>query len=176
MAMPSRAVLVNGVLFQAAWFACVLGGANNVIWPGVGVVLLLIVSLANAPTLRHDAQLALLLVPTGWVLDSAWIATGVLDYHGASVAPAWIVLMWLALGLTINHSMAFFRDRPWLGSLAVLGAAPLSYFAGERLGAVIVPEPARLIIVALVWAVLFFCVFSFARVRSKRWLAAGATG
>lgn len=169
MAMPSKAIMMNGVLFQGTWFACVLGGGHGLIWPGIGSVLLLIVSLANVPSLRHDLLLALVLVPVGWCLDTLWIVTGVLDYHGATVAPAWIVLMWLAVALTINHSLALFRDRPWLGALAVLGAAPLSYLAGERLGAVNVPDPRMLAVVAVAWSLLFLLLFRHSREQLPAW-------
>ncbi|MEK9940662.1 MAG: DUF2878 family protein, partial [Methylotenera sp.] len=33
-------LIINFVLFQLAWFACVLGAANSQPWLGVGVTLL----------------------------------------------------------------------------------------------------------------------------------------
>ena len=166
MANVSKKNVINGVLFQGTWFACVLGGAQGLFWPGAAMVAAMIFSLANAPSLRHDLLLALVLVPVGGLLDTGWIMLGVLDYHSAALAPTWIILMWLAVALTINHSLAFFRDRPWLGAAAVLGAAPLSYLAGERFGAVTVPEPWWLIAISLSWGLLFLLLFRHARARS----------
>lgn len=168
-AAMNKATIINGVLFQATWFACVLGGANGWFWPGVLGVLALIVSLSQSPALRHDALLAMVLLPVGTALDTLWIKTGILDFNGASIAPAWIILMWLAVALTVNHSLAFFRDRPLFGALAVLGAAPLSYLAGARLGAVVIPEPALLAVIAVTWAVLFYGVFRFACYKLPAW-------
>ncbi|GIS96918.1 MAG: hypothetical protein CM1200mP24_02020 [Gammaproteobacteria bacterium] len=34
-----------------------------------------------------------------------WVAIGILDYHGLDVAPVWIVILWCALGLSINKCM-----------------------------------------------------------------------
>lgn len=168
----TKATILNAVLFQTAWFACVLGGAHGWFWPGAVLVFALIVSLSHSPALRHDALLALVLVPVGALLDTLWIQTGILDFNGADFAPAWIILMWLAVALTINHSLAFFRDRPLLGALAVLGAAPLSYLAGERLGAVNIPHPQLLLVIALTWAALFYSVFRFASYKLPAWSAA----
>ncbi|MFK7915382.1 MAG: DUF2878 domain-containing protein [Pseudomonadales bacterium] len=170
-----RATIINAVLFQATWFACVLGGAYGWFWPGVLGVLALILSLSHSPALRHDALIAMVLMPVGAVLDTIWIKVGILDFNGAAVAPAWIILMWLAVALTVNHSLAFFRDRPLFGALAVLGAAPLSYLAGARLGAVVIPEPALLAVIALTWAVLFYAVFRFACYKLPAWSEATAS-
>lgn len=167
----TKANILNAVLFQAIWFACVLGGAHGWFWPGALGVLLLILSLAPSPALRHDALLATLLMPIGALLDTLWIHTGVLDFNGAAIAPAWIILMWLAVALTINHSLEFFRDRPLLGAAAVFCAAPLSYLAGERLGAVIVPDPILLVAVSTTWAVLFYGAFRFACYKLPNWSA-----
>ena len=167
--MFTKSNLLNAVLFQACWFACVVGGAYGLFWRGVLAVLLLILSLANAPSLRQDVLLAVVLVPVGWLLDTSWVVAGILDYPGRVVAPSWIVLLWLAVALTINHSLSVFRDRPLLGALAVLVAAPLSYFAGARLGAVRLPDPNLLPIVSLTWALLFYLVFRHSQRRLPTW-------
>ena len=96
-----------------------------------------------------------------------------LDYGGAvlalpfglTIAPAWIVMLWLAVGLSIRHSLIFLVNRPLLGALLVGGGSPLSYLAGESFGAVEIPSMGGLMILAGVWIVLFFAVFSCAKTR-----------
>ena len=68
----------------------------------------------------------------GFCLDTLWIRVGVLDYAGASVAPVWIVLLWVGVGLSVNHSLAPFGARPWVGGLLAGLTAPVSYLGGER--------------------------------------------
>jgi hypothetical protein len=166
----NRATIINAVLFQLVWFACVVGGGSyGWFWPGVVATLALIVSVRNASTVRHDVLLAMVLTPAGWMLDTLWIYLGVLDFHGLPVAPSWIVLLWLSLALSINHSLAFFRDRPLVGAVAVMLTAPLSYLAGERLGAVLVPDVMRLGWISLAWGVLFYGVFRVACSQLPSW-------
>jgi len=155
--------LANAVLFQGAWFACVLGGAAGTSVWGAGAVAGLLAFAAVRDRLRSDLVYAAAGASVGFALDTLWIQAGVLDYSGAAVAPAWIVLLWAGVGLTLNHSMAPFAQRPWLGAALAGASAPLSYLGGERLGAVVVPEPVLLIVVAIAWMLLFGVAFRIAR-------------
>jgi len=154
--------LLNAALFQVAWFACVLGGArDSSVWGLVSVSALLVFALA-APTRRSDLAMGVAAAAVGFLVDTLWIRTGILDYQGATVAPWWIVLLWVGVGLTINHSLALFKARPWLGGVLAGASAPLSYLAGERLGAVTIADPWLLPVVSLVWAALFVVAFTVA--------------
>jgi hypothetical protein len=155
--------LLNAALFQGAWFACVLGGAAGTSAWGAGAVAGLLAFAAIRDRLRSDLAYAAVGAAVGFALDTLWIQAGVLDYAGAAVAPAWIVLLWAGVGLTLNHSMAPFALRPWLGAMLAGASAPLSYLGGERLGAVTVPEPMLLGVVAVAWMAVFGVAFRMAR-------------
>ncbi len=86
-----------------------------------------------------------------------------LNYAGAAVAPVWIVLLWVAVGLTLNHCLSMFKERPWLGGLLAGLGAPLSYLGGERLGAVSIDEHWQLLWISPVWLLLFALAFTLAR-------------
>ncbi|MCB1683651.1 MAG: DUF2878 domain-containing protein [Pseudomonadales bacterium] len=149
--------IVNLVLFNLTWFACVLGGSLIGL---VGVAALLCFSITQG-TWRADGALAVFLIVVGWSLDSVWVAFGVLDFD-SRFAPLWIGLLWVAVGFSINHSLAFFRDQPVLGALITGLCAPLSYLGGEKLGAVVVPEVAALGVISISWVVLFYGVYTYA--------------
>ncbi|MEZ5558599.1 MAG: DUF2878 domain-containing protein [Pseudomonadales bacterium] len=158
----SRANLINAALFQTTWFACVLGGAaGSSLW-GAAALLGLLTFSARSPHLRADLRLAAAAAVIGFALDTLWIHLGVLDYHGIAFAPAWIVLLWVAVGLTLNHSLSLFAGRPWLGGVLAGACAPLSYLGGERLGAVAVPDPWLLALVAAAWFFTFALAFALA--------------
>lgn len=164
----SRTTLVHAGLFQITWFACVLGGPNDsVLWGAAAIACMLWFSQRMA-TLGADLALAGLGAGIGFVLDSIWIHMGVLDYHGATFAPAWIVLLWVGVGLSLNHSLSFFQSRPLLGGLLAGACAPLSYLGGERLGGVVVPEPWLLAVVSVAWFVVFAAVFHGAALLARR--------
>ena len=170
----SRATLINAVLFQVVWFACVLGGAAGTSLWGALTVLALVAFSAWVGMLRHDLPFVCAGLFAGFALDTGWIQLGILDYGGAQVAPAWIVLLWCGLGLTLNHSMQMFTARPLLGGVLAGATAPLSYLGGERLGAVSVPDPVAMAWVGLVWAVVFWGAFAWARSGIERRALAAA--
>jgi hypothetical protein len=49
-------------------------------------------------------------------------------------------MLWLAVGLSIRHSLIFLVNRPLFGALLVGCGSPLSYLTGERFGAVEIPS------------------------------------
>lgn len=159
----NRGNVINAVLFQAAWFGCVLGGAQDVALWGLAAVLALAVYSLNAGTAGRDLVLASVAAAVGFLVETLWIRSGVLVYGDAMMAPLWIVLLWVGVGLTINHSLSMFKRRPWLGGLLAAGSAPLSYLAGERFAAVTVPDPWLLGAVSASWFVLFTLAFALAR-------------
>lgn len=167
--MFSRSGVVNAGLFQANWFACVAWGATGA--PAFALVTLssLLLFSARGGALRVDLVLALLLAVVGLALDSLWIRLGILDFHGVGLAPVWIVMMWMGVALTVNHSLSLFLERPWLGALLAAGSAPLCYLGGQRLGGVIVASELGLALVALAWLLIFAVVFTQTG-RLKRWL------
>lgn len=166
----TRAFLVNQGLFQLAWPACVIGAAYGILWTGVLVVGLLMAWQLH-PANRHplDGRMVAVCLALGFGLDSAWVQMGLLEYATAwpwpGFAPLWIMLLWIAVALVINHSMAAFKQR--LLVLAVAGAvgSPFSYFAGSRFGAVEWLAPAWQVILAtgLSWAMILPLLFWLAR-------------
>jgi hypothetical protein len=162
MNAPGRStrLIGNVVLFQAAWFASVLGAARGLYWAGPAVTLLAVaVRLAQAEDRRKEALLLLCCGILGFAADTALVALGLfLPVRGSFPtpwSPPWMVAMWVNFGATLNVSMAFLKGRPAVS--AVFGAigGPLAYFAGARLGAASIPEPAwaGLAAVAVAWGI-----------------------
>lgn len=166
--------IANAVLFQITWFACVLGGAQGVwLWGAIGVSLLLVFSYSQG-CLSRDLKFVGTLFLVGLCLDSLWATTSILDFGSEAwpvellgqrilIAPPWILLLWVGVGLTLMHSLSVFVARPWLGALMAGGASVPSYLAGQRLDAVVLPNPYALGLIVLVWAILFYILFSWAR-------------
>lgn len=162
----SVSVVVNALLFQATWFASVIGGGQGHWYWGVPGILALLAFSYWRNSLARDGALLLVLAAVGFCLDSVWAATGVLDFGvqanrlGALLlAPFWITLLWMGVGLTTRHSLKFLADRPTLGAVLAGGAAVPSYLGGQRLGAVAIPEWTGLAVIALTWAAVFYVLF-----------------
>lgn len=98
----------------------------------------------------------------GFLCESALVASGLVVYAAPwplmAVAPAWIVALWVAFGCTLAPIRRMLAER-FVVPAIVLGAvaAPLSYLAGERAGALAFTEPAFMgwIAVSIVWGVAF---------------------
>lgn len=152
--------VMNFVVLEVAWFACVLGGANDHALAGTmvaGAVIGLHLFLAQQP--RKEALLVAVVALVGLAWDSSLVALGLLSYPTGNFAPGfapyWIVAMWAVFATSLNLSLAWLKGQPWLAVLVGLVGGPLSYLAGERLGGVQMADATLALgIQALGWAVM----------------------
>lgn len=157
---------------QAGWFACVLLAAHG----GVRLApfAALLVLLLHVALSRHrigELRVAAATLAVGCVWESIVIATGWLQFvDDGAIIPWWIFAMWPMFSTTLNISMRFLQGRPWLA--AVLGAvgAPLSYAAGGRLGAVVLPNrTAALALEGGGWMLILPLLIAMGRRLSSEW-------
>jgi hypothetical protein len=139
-------MIVNALAFQLGWFACVLGGANQLPWAGTLVAALIVAwHLRRARRPAREFALLAAVGALGAVWDSLLVAAGWLVYPSGTLltntAPHWIVAIWVLFASTLNVSLRWLRGR-WLAA-TLLGAAagPLAYYGGAKLGGVIMAEP-----------------------------------
>lgn len=168
--MPTRqSSIVNHVMFQLGWFACILGAARGAGWLGP-VVAVLVIALHLALSRRTDLELRLLGVcfVLGLILESLVLNLGLIRFEEPSplpfLAPLWIAAMWPVFGTTLNRSLSFLQGRAWLSILLGAVGGPLAYYAGARLGAVTLTPPlGALLTYAVGWAVLVPLLVHFAK-------------
>jgi hypothetical protein len=162
-------LLINIVIYQICWLACILGGAGGMPLLGPGLVGLAVVyHLYTAPSPRPELILLAIAAAIGSVWDSMLVAAGWLVYPSgtllAGTAPYWITALWVAFATTFNVSLRWFKPRLLLA--AVFGAigGPLAFLAGERLGGVVFTDySAALTALALGWALLMPLMMLFAQ-------------
>ena len=144
--------LVNLIIYQAAWFACVLGG-DALAWVAP---VLLAVHLYLSPCRRADLLLAGALLLVGLVLDGTLKAIGFFSFNSRfAPIPLWLMGVWLTFANPAQPQPGVAEapvapggpfGRPWraaclLGRCAAgrgdlqLAAAAVSAPAGDRLGA-----------------------------------------
>ena len=152
-------LLINFVAFQLGWFACVLGAANGRPWMGpVVVATVVVMHLVRARRAAPELVLVLAAMVLGLLVDSLLMATGWLRYSVGlwwpGLAPYWIVTLWALFATTLNVSMTWLKGRPILTVLMGAIGGPLSYLAGEKLGAIELTTPAyALAALGIAWAV-----------------------
>ena len=155
-----RILVVNVVLYQAGWFACVLGAAHGLPWLGaLAAAAIVAVHLAMAVRPAPELGLVALAVLAGALFESALAASGWIRFEQGvlveGTAPYWMVALWAVFATTFNVSLRALREHPaWTALLGAVGA-PLAYLAGARLGAMeLIATGTALVAIGLGWAVL----------------------
>ena len=152
-------IILNIVLFQIGWFACVLTAANNIAVVGALISLAIIaIHLKLSISAKQELRIILIAMLIGLVWDSILVSAGWINYHSGIMvtflAPYWIVLMWALFATTLNSSLAWLKDKLIVAALFGAIAGPLAYYAGGKLGAVIFTnELVALIALSIGWAI-----------------------
>lgn len=152
-------IAVNFIAFQLAWLGTVLSAAARQPWLGALLIAAVVaLHLVRAERPHVEARLVLLCAALGGIFDSVLVMAGWVAYPAGMIAtgaaPYWIVAMWALFATTLNYSMAWLKGRDWLAASFGLVGGPLSYLAGEKLGAITLTEPAAAIAaLGLGWAV-----------------------
>lgn len=151
------ATLINLALYQVGWFACVLGAANGRPWVGAGLALVLVaVHVALVRDRGRTARLLLAAAALGLLLDSLQLNLGVFRYPSGTplegLAPPWIVVLWLQFATLLHFGLRWLSGRYGLAALLGFLGGPLSFWGGERLGAIEFASPAAYLSLACVWS------------------------
>ena len=155
-----KRTLINFVAFQAGWISCVLSAAYGSPWMGLIVVCVIVVShLMTADDRVHEVQLVALAVLLGLIFDSLLVSSGWVRYPSgmviSGIAPYWILAMWALFATTLNLSMGWLKNNRLLASFMGAVFGPLSYLAGQRLGAIeLVNFSSSMIALTVIWAVV----------------------
>ena len=168
-------VLGNLLGYQAVWFLAVYGAGAGRAWPALlAAALFALWQLAASRERAADLRLIGAALALGVLIDGALTRSGLVSYASAAPAlppggaPLWILALWVAFALTLNHSLRWLRGRLVPAILTGAAGGPLAYLAAARLsGAVTLATPPwqALAGLALGWAVAL-ALLSGARTRA----------
>lgn len=152
-------VIINFILFQIAWFACVLGAANAMPWLGVAVTAFsLIWHLYQAKQAKPEALLMLIALIIGASFDQVMLSSNLIEYahHGwnASIVPVWILALWLGFVTALNVSLRWMHGRKLVAILFGAIGGPLAYWSASKFGAVSLLSMNSYIALSIGWAVI----------------------
>jgi hypothetical protein len=155
-------MVLNIVLFQLGWFACVLGAANGHAAEGALVALVIIawhIAQAQAPV--REAAIAALAALVGAAFENLLLGLGWMRVQDGVY---WLVVLWALFATTLNGSLRALQTRPWLAALFGAVGGPLAYYAGGRMGALDLVQPAAMLAaLAVGWALATPLLLSLAR-------------
>lgn len=152
--------ILNFVAFQIGWFSSVIGGAQQMPWLGPVVILgALAIHFRAAKRPVEELALVLSCAAIGALFDSFLVSLGWVQYSSGMLfemaAPYWIIAMWMLFATTLNVSMRWLRQKEWLAAFFGLIGGPTTYFAGQKLGGIVlVDQTAALIALGIGWAVM----------------------
>lgn len=173
------AILCNAVGYQLVWLIAVAGAARDRQWWGVAAAAVFAgLVLLHSRQRAADLLLVAIALALGLLLDGGLALSGWLQYAAAQpalAAPAWILAIWAAFALTINHSLGFLQGRPaWAGLIGAIGG-PLAYLAAARgFAAVEFAAPAyrAVCVLVLAWAIALPLLAELAHAWRVLWPAA----
>jgi len=166
--------IVQFCLFQAAWFACVLGAAHGRVAAGLmAVAAVVLLHLAMSPARAAYLTLTVLAMLVGLVWDSWMVRQGWVQYASPGplphLAPIWILALWALFATLLRGPLSWLHGRPLLAALLGGVGGPLSYLAAVRLGAGSFPDPASaLAALGAGWAVMTPVLVESARRLGRR--------
>jgi len=147
----------NLIWFQLTWFICVIGRTPEIVI-GLAMIALHLV-LVGRP--RHELRALAGIAVAGVAIDGVLTAVGIFDFNDALWLPPWLIILWLAFAATLSRCLRAFAARPWLAAVVGGFGVSFNYGIGERLGAVVFPQPLWITaaILILVWTCLFPVLF-----------------
>lgn len=156
--------LLNLILFKLSWVVLVAGQEAFLLL----AVLLQLGSLWLHPHLATAWRPALLVAATGMAVDQLLVLSGVFVF-ASPVLPLWLIMLWLAFGLTLTFGLRFLQALPlWAQSCIGALCGTGSYQAGVYLDAVSFGKTAglTLLLLALLWAILLPVLLRMSRLNN----------
>jgi hypothetical protein len=154
------AFVLNILLFQIGWFACVLGAAHGLPWAGALTALAIVAwHVVRARDPGRELTLVACAAALGVAFESLLVQSGWVRFGAGVViegaATYWMVALWALFATTLNVSLRALRPHAWLAALFGAIGGPLAYYAGARLGALeFVATGAGLAAIGAGWALL----------------------
>ncbi len=168
---------LNIAVFYAGWFGSVMAAAAGRDWLALAAALaVVLVHLVVTPRPFAELKLIIAAAVIGLVAEGMLITFGFASYtmpnSFAVLPPLWLVAIWMAFATTMNVSLGWLKNHVPLSAVLGFLMAPPSYFAGQKLGGIVLAEPhvISLAAIGLVWA----GAFPLLVVLARRWDGAGS--
>ena len=159
--------IINAILFNLGWFACVTGGDEIALLAGLFIFTIHFIWINEQP---QEWLTIFIIVLIGFTIDSIWFYTGIMQNGDQSMLiPFWLIVLWAIFATTINNSLRWFHDHLVLVALLGLFFGPLAYWMGGNLSNVEIKEPLMqsMLYIGLGWMLMLPTFFILSkRVRS----------
>lgn len=153
--------IVNFLLFQIGWFACVMAAAQALpLLAFISSLTIVAIHMLFTPFKGRELLLIMFSGCLGMVVDSVAIAAQVFtvpNSQGLFLAPLWLISLWMLFATCLRHSMSWMQGRYAISAICGALFAPMAYYGGAKLGAIEFYQNdmvASLAYVSIVWALV----------------------
>jgi hypothetical protein len=154
--------------FQVIWFACALGVPHGYTWV---IFPLAALYLAQHLYFSNDRGFEIGLIikgaALGFIFDTCLIGMNSVQFTNSNpwIQPFWMTALWASFGASLSSSFTWLKSRHLLG--AILGGCigPISYFGGEKLGALSIQGVNGFIALAIFWSLAMPIAISWLRLN-----------
>ncbi len=153
-------LILNFGMFKVGWLSSVIGGAQQLPWLGpLAMFIVVAVHLYRAQHPERELTLVLICGFLGAIFDSVLVALGWVGYPSGlfveSMAPYWIISMWMLFATTLNVSLRWLKGRYLLAAVLGFIAGPGAYLGGQKLGGMVfLDQQAAVISLAVGWGLI----------------------
>lgn len=152
----------NAFFFYLGWLVCMYAAVGE--YPILGPLVvggILLYHFVVSKEKKSDFILCITLAVLGTIVDTLYMAIGMISYKGGyfnfpSIAPLWIVSLWVLYGTSVNHSLKWMRCNVFVAAILGAAGAISSYLVGVELGAVkfLWETDLALTVIGIVWAIV----------------------
>jgi hypothetical protein len=182
MEIKKKSVLINFILFQVGWIACVWGAANNYGWLGPILVAITVTLQLCLLTERYveETRFVIICGITGFVLETVFILGKVylpVGQMDVRICPPWMAALWFNFAMLVSISLSWLKGKYLLAAILGGFTGPVAYWGGEKLGAITVADAfwEGYFPLALLWAlVLPFLIHMHSRLTTRNVMSSAA--
>lgn len=140
--------VVSFVIFYLSWFGAVY--APQTAYPTLVSVAstlpLFVLTLMFSPDRKWSLRVIFEIAAIGLVIDSGLHAAGYFTFPMGSdlpwpLVPLWYIPLWIGFACSLLDLAILLISRPWLSAILGSFGGPLSYAAGEKMGAIVITGP-----------------------------------
>lgn len=172
---PFMIRMLNFLLYQAGWFACVLGAAASRPWWGIVIASCLVgVHLYLTTDRLNQVKIMAIAIAVGLVVDSMLLLLGVYSFPiGTIVAwlpPLWMTVLWPQFATTFRYCLRWLSKRYVMCACFGFFGAPMAFLGGEQLGAVafLPPRFTNLLLLGVLWsAAIPLLIYASDRIHAR---------
>ncbi|WP_194842537.1 DUF2878 domain-containing protein [Endozoicomonas sp. OPT23] len=156
-------------LFIVGWLSCVLLPEK---WPYLVTLILLGIHFRWIGNWVKEREVLFITLLVGSIIDSVAGNLGLLHFpelaEPSRILPGWLACIWLLLGTTIRHGLAWCSSRLWLSAVAGASLGVIHYGLINNLSPVRLDQPET--ITLTIFVMIWMLVLPVLQIFSKIWL------